>query len=355
MTRSTHPRPGAGAAADTRMEPSTILAVKLSSLGDIVHATPCVRALRRAHPAARIIMAVDQRFADVVRHDPNVNRLIEARRGSPWATWVQARRELGDESGTGFDLAIDFQGTWRSATWTYASGARVKGGRGGFRPGWHKVLRPDLSRHAVRVCADISERVGVAVADLNPALYVGEEDERVVGHLLKERGLPGEGFVVFNPFSRWTSKVWPFERYAELARRVRESANVVIIVSGGPGEEAHADELMRLMGRGDAVSLAGKLTLGQSMSLFKRARLMVTGDTGPMHVAAALGTRVVALFGPTFPERTGPWGEGHTVLQALRPPRHQAYRDDPGGTYMRAIELDGVCRAVLDALGRGAA
>ena len=334
--------------------PARILVVKLSSLGDVVHVTPCLKALRRAYPRAEIVMAVDQRFADVVRDDSNVNVLIRSRRvpGGTVAWWFQTVREIAPHRERPFDLAVDFQGTQRSALWVYASRARVKAGRGGWRPGWRVVIRPDFSRHAVRVCADIAERIGIPVRDLNPELHVADENDRMVGDLLKESGMPGEGFVVFNPFSRWRSKVWPFERYAELARRLREKVGAPMVVSGGPGEEGQADELMRLMRPGDAVSLAGKLTLGQSMALYKRSKLMVTGDTGPMHVAAALGTRVVALFGPTFPERTGPWGEGHVVLQALRPPRHHAYRTDRTGAYMEAIDVNSVFDAVQSVLGR---
>ena len=94
----------------------------------------------------------------------------------------------------------------------------------------------------------------------------------------------------------------------------------------------------------------GGLPLEESLALFARARLMVTGDTGPMHCAAALGVPVVALFGPTWPEHTGPWGPGHRVVQASRPPTHHAFRTDVEGRYIRAIDVTLVHRAVLDAL-----
>ncbi len=330
-----------------------ILIVKLSSMGDVIHVTPCVRALRRARPDAEILAAVDAPYADLLRRNPHLNGLVESHRvpGGPLAAWRQIGRDLDPFLREPFDLAIDFQGTWRSALWVYASRARVKAGRGKWRPGWQTTVEPDLSRHAVRVCADIAERVGVAVDNLNPELFTSEEDDRAVLDLLKRHGLPEPGYIVFNPFSRWPSKTWPAERYAEVAARVQKEKCVPIVITGGPGEEAQAAELLKLMPSPGVVSLAGQLTLGQSLCLFKRAPLMLTGDSGPMHAAAALGVRVVALFGPTLPERTGPWGEKHVVIQASRPAQHREYRTDDAGVHIRAIETETVCKAVLAALG----
>jgi ADP-heptose:LPS heptosyltransferase len=126
-----------------------------------------------------------------------------------------------------------------------------------------------------------------------------------------------------------------------------------MVITGGPGEEEQARALMQGLYPGVAVSLVGKLTLEQALCLYRRGILMVTGDSGPMHAAAALGTRVVALFGPTLPERTGPWGDKHIVIQELRPPSHHTYRSDHNKVYMRAISVEQVYRAVgtvLDAL-----
>ncbi len=131
------------------------------------------------------------------------------------------------------------------------------------------------------------------------------------------------------------------------------SFDLPIVVTGGPADLPLATELDALLGADAPVSLVGKLTLGQAFSVYRRATLMVTCDTGPMHAAAALGTRVVALFGPTWPERNGPWGEGHTVVQAKRPPIHRMYRYDARRTYMKAIDVDSVYEAVSAALQSG--
>lgn len=327
-----------------------ILVVKLSSLGDVVHVTPCLRALRQHFPNAEIVMAVEPQFAAVVRHNPHINTLIESRftgSGSfPLRVW-QLRRDFRDIE---IDLAIDFQGNKKSAAWIYGSRSTVKAGRGGTRPGWTLPMRPNLHQHAVQVCIDIVNGLGVPVFHPDPEIFLSESDETYLSSILSDLRAPQEGFVLINPFSVWPSKMWPLDRYAQLMQRLRDELHVPMIVTGGPSETAQAEELLRLLRPSTALSLVGKLTLGQALCLYRRARLMVTGDSGPMHAAAALGTQTVALFGPTLPERTGPWGKGHIVIQELRPTFHHAYQSDHDGKHIRAIGVQAVHEAVRSAL-----
>ena len=329
-----------------------VLVVKLSSLGDVVHVTPCLNAIRQSVPHAEIVMAVDRRFSAVVRHNPHVDRVIEASDGriGPMPDLLRIREELSSFRDRPFDVAIDFQGTRRSAMWVYASRATWKAGRGKVRPGWTLALQPDLNKHAILVCAEIANAVGVRVVDLHPEIFLSEKDDQELLATLKEHGAPEDGFVIVNPFNRWPSKTWPFERYAQTVRRLREDFRVPVVITGGPGEGQEAAEFVRYFPAGTAISLVGELSLDQALCLYRRALLMVTGDSGPMHAAAALGTRVVALFGPTLPERTGPWGEGHRVIQKMRPPFHHAYRADGGRMYMQAIDVETVYAAIAATL-----
>lgn len=329
-----------------------ILVVKLSSLGDVIHATPCLKAIRRSFPKAEIVMAVDSRFAPVVRHNPNLDVVIESQ---GWMSgtlgyfrWVL--KELAPFRDKPFELAVDLQGTPRSAAWIYLSRSRFMAGRGGWRPGWDVGFKPDLSRHAVRVCADIARLIGVELEDLETEIHLAEEDDSHLVRILTRAGLPLEGFILINPFSRWISKAWPVECYAELVARLRRDPRLPVVISGGPGEEADAVELLRLLASGSATSLVGQLSLGEALCLYRRARVFVTGDTGPMHAAAALGTPTVALFGPTLPERTGPWGTGHLVIHRSIPTFHHAYRSDLGRSHIRAIDVETVHRAVLSSV-----
>lgn len=332
-------------------EVRSILAVKLSSLGDVVHVTPCLRALRRHFPQARLTLAVDAPFADVVRHNLHLDEIISpAGRPGRWGRLVGIRQVLAGRPR--FDLAIDFQGNWRSALWVYLSRARVKAGRGTGRPGWAVRVRFDPTMHAVPFCAGILEALGLPVPDLTPEVFPDPAADERVRQLLGRAGLPARGFLLVNPFSRWASKAWPAERYAELITRVRGERPVPVVVTGGPGETGQGRALVGRLLSGAVLDLVGRLSLAESIALFGRAGLMVTGDSGPMHIAAALGTRVVALFGPTLPERTGPWGQLGAVIQARRPRKHRAYRSDSTGKYIRAIPVETVVRAVLSALDR---
>ena len=338
-----------------RVEPRRILAVKLSSFGDVVHVTPCLRALRHAFPDADIRVAIERRWADALRALPYVDGLIEASsrtRVTP-SYLLEIRRALAASPGR-FDLAIDFQGTRRSAAWIYASGARVKAGRGWPRPLWRAALRPDLSRHAVEVCADVCGRVATRVHDLSPELHTTAVDEERGARVLDEAGVPRDGFVLLNPFSRWDSKGLDVATAAEVAIRAAGLAGDRVVVTGGPDDAVRAADVVR-RSAACAISLAGRLTLAEALCLFRRARLMISCDSGPMHAAAALGTPVVALFGPTLPERTGPWGSEHVVLQAARPPEHHAYRSDGARRYMSALTVDAILAGLERALARTSA
>ena len=326
--------------------PVRILIVKLSSFGDIIHVTGALRAIRRALPHAELTLAVEHCWADVVRENPHVNALIECssrQRLSP-AYFAEVYRALSKRGK--FDIAIDFQGTRRSAVWVYLSGARLKLGRGRYRPGWQFSVEPDRTRHAVLISSDVCRELGVPVENPDPEIRTSCVEELRLDKFLDAEGIPHSGFILFNPFSRWNSKSWPEQNAADFLDLLKQRTGHQLILSGGPDNRLLAATLMRLLPPGTIRSLVGSLPLSQALCLFRRARLMISCDSGPMHAAAAFGVPVVALFGPTHPEHSGPWGPNHRVVQALRPPQHDAYRNDPGGAYMRALDGRTVFEAV---------
>ena len=336
-----------------RDRPVRVLVVKLSSLGDVIHATGALRAIRQALPLARIALAVEGRWRDVVCHNPNVDLLIES---SPQhrlslSYLSEIRRSLAEHGP--YDIAVDLQGNRRSAAWVYLSRARFKTGRGRFRPGWRRAIEPDLTQHAVTVCADICRSIGIGVGDPSPEIHTDVREEERIDQMLPEEGLPSKGSIVLNPFSRWPSKSWPLDNAADVIRRLQAATPRRLVLSGGPEDRDRAAALQHRLGPCAVPSLVGRLSLGGALCLFRRGRLMVSCDSGPMHAAAAFGVPTIALFGPTHPERTGPWGPCHRVIQARRPPTHHTYRADPEGSYMRLLDADVIVDAVLSELSKG--
>lgn len=335
-----------------------ILVVKLSSMGDIVFALPCFRALRECWPEARIVAAVNQEFAALLEESSAVDELL-VRRGTErirrlktlrQAAWSGLRNRFPR-----FDLAIDLQGNFHSAAWTYCSGARRIVGLGGRRPGWAFSLQPDFLRHAIDQNAAVLEALGVPVTNRVPVLSASSHDDAFVVDLLRRRGLPERDFLVVHPFTAWRSKEWPLARYASVLRALTRppGSKLTALVTGSGAEAAAAAGLCDAVASPSVVSLAGTLTLGQSLALWSRAALFLGGDTGALHASAALGVRTVALFGPTLPEVTGPVGAGRRIVQASRPAAHDEYRSPDGGRHMAAIPEQMVLDALRDLLPDG--
>jgi ADP-heptose:LPS heptosyltransferase len=190
-----------------------------------------------------------------------------------------------------------------------------------------------------------------------PTLPVADDDDAFVASVLRGRDLPDRGFLVVHPFTAWRSKEWPIDRYATvLSALARDSGpRPTAIVTGSADEAELARRLCDLVTGLRIASLAGELTLGQSLALWSRAGLFLGGDTGALHASAALGVRTLALFGPTWPEVTGPVGFGHRVIQASRPAAHDEYRSVDGGRHMAAIREETVLDALRELLSERAA
>jgi heptosyltransferase-1 len=280
-----------------------VLIVRLGALGDVVHAVPAVAAIRRAHPAARIHWLVERQHRAIVDLVTVVDRTIELERPSVGA-WVAAAREL---RATAYDVAIDFQGLMKSAVLARASGAaRVVG----FSI-WHlreKTARPFYSAsapaegahvirknlHLLRVIGIEDETIGFPIADvISPALEA-----------VRARA-DARPFALINPGAAWPNKRWPADRFGELAAFLREAAGLVPVVLWGPGEELLADAV--IAASANAAVAAPPTGISDLVALSRAAALVVSGDTGPLHIATAVGTPTVSVFGPTNPDRNGPW------------------------------------------------
>lgn len=331
------------------------LAVRLSSIGDVVHTLPAAAALRRlghdvvwlVEPAARVLLEGNPVARPIAAPAARVSR------------WRAARATLRTLRAARCDLALDFQGLWKSAAWARLSGARrVAGWDRPFRrePASALLLRERVRRAPART----------HVIDKNLALLEGlgfetggtyefplpplDHPAATVAAELARRGV--SEFAVLNPGGGWPGKLWPAEHFGALARGLR-AQGLTPLVTWGPGEEALADAVVSASD--GKAQRAFPTTLLELAALAQRARVFVAADTGPLHLACAVGAPVVGLYGPTDPERNGPFGRGSTVV-SRRPacfPCHRRNCATHAGV-MRGLPVDEVLAAAVAHRARAA-
>ena len=304
------------------MTPARVLIVRLGALGDVVHAIPVAAALRRAYPHARIDWLVSAKHREILDLVPVIDRrLVVNDRPStgsgPTAdpaggtSLVAAVRELRRAR---YDIAIDLQGLIKSALLARLSGApRVLGFSASYaREGLARLFYTDVhdpgrgglydareTRHVVDINLGVLALLGITGVR---AEFPLETPSSAAARTIVEQ--TGGRYALLNPGAAWPNKRWPPDRLAAVAVELRERHGVASVVLWGPGEESLAGEVVAAA-RGAAV-LSPKTTVGDLVAMARGAALMVSGDTGPTHIAAAVGTPIVGLYGPTRPVRNGP-------------------------------------------------
>jgi len=297
-----------------------ILFIKPSSLGDIVHAMPAFSAIRRAYPKARLSWLVKREWAGLVERIDGVDRVWPVE--STLKGWLSQVSLLRAEH---FDLVVDLQGLFRSAAIGWLSGSPLLVGFTNGREGspWfysRRVPVPQSEMHAVDRYLLVAKAVG-AVESGTPEFRfrIPQTDHDEVDRLLSRSGLtPGMSWVAMNVSARWPTKRWPAASFAEVADRLQQEGYGAVVMIGGPDERVDVAAVRAEM-KTPAIDLAGTTTVGLLPALLSKASVLITNDSGPMHIAAAVGTSVVALFGPTSAVRTGPYGVGHDVLTGKVP------------------------------------
>jgi lipopolysaccharide heptosyltransferase I len=296
------------------MAEQRILVVRLSSLGDIVHAFPAVSGLRSSFPNSEVVWVTHPKWEFLVKTAGLATDVwtVDTR------NWSNVRNALRRIRMHRFETAIDYQGLWKSAAIPFL--ARVPR-RIGFssetvRERGVPILYTDRVRaltaaHIADQNGDLSIRAGARspIGDVN--LRVPDEDEQVVRARIAKEGI--ENYVVLSPGGGWRSKCWPVERYGSLAAKILEEFGLQAVINVGPGEADLSAAVIRAAGNAQPLPFTG--SLGQLMALLKNATAVVAGDTGPLHLADALGAPVVAIFGPTDPARNGPFRRSGIVLR----------------------------------------
>jgi lipopolysaccharide heptosyltransferase I len=305
-----------------RLDLSRILIIKPSSLGDVIQAVPVAWALRGLAPQARIDWLVTPGCAGVVESVGCIDHVVpfdRHRYGRMW--WNPAA--LGSFAAfvlklrrTGYTTVVDLQGLFRSGFLSWASGAATRIGLSDAREGAGRFYTTVVQVPAAPISA--VDRYMLAAAALGTAadgprrfdLTMAEDTAAEARRILADEGLKdGQRYVVLVPGARWPTKRWPEERFAELAKRIQNQLGLATVLIGGPEDREIAARVAQ-----KAANLAGRTDLKTLAVVLRGAAGVITNDTGPMHLAAALGRPVVAIFGPTSAELAGPYGRGHVVL-----------------------------------------
>jgi lipopolysaccharide heptosyltransferase I len=287
------------------------LVVRLGSLGDIVHTFPAVAGLRESFPKAEIVWITHPRWKFLVESNSLASQVwpIESR------SWSSVREAIQRVRQGEWTASIDFQGLWKSALLPFLGGVKRRIGFSSatIREFGVPLLYTDRVRCTAKHIADQNGELSLKAGAQNGvapfSLQVPEADEATAVQTLRDANI--DRYIVLSPGGGWRSKCWPPERFGALCGKIRNELDLRCIVNYGPGENELAVEVRAASGRADPLLYDGEL--GPLMGLLRRALCIVGGDTGPLHLAVALGTPSVALFGPTDPARNGPYRQADRV------------------------------------------
>jgi lipopolysaccharide heptosyltransferase I len=326
----------------------SFLVVRLGSLGDLVHTLPAVAALRAGFPAARLDWVVEQKWSSLVQLVSVVDGVIPWRRSIPgWWTGLRGVRQ------DRYACALDFQGLYKSALLARLSGApRRIGFHSSFarEPGAARFYSQQVIPARAHV-AEMNLSLAVAAGAKNPdimefPLQVPEKEAAALREKLAREGV--SDFAVISPGGGWRSKCWPPERYGALCAELWRRLDIRVVMNAGPGEQDLAATVAATAGSARPVVFSPSLR--ELVALLSLARVVVAADTGPLHLAAALGRPVVGLFGPTDPARNGPLPRG-TVLRNASDQETTYRRSESYSPSMLALCVQKVAGAVERELG----
>jgi heptosyltransferase I len=348
-----------------------LLIVRLSAMGDVIHTLPAVQALREAFPQAHIGWLIEERWAELLcaagssRRGPRsgLRPLVDEVHTVNLKAWGKSLLSMStvqriatvwnDVRDAHYEAAVDLQGSMRSAVLARLSGARVRYGAAEPRESpaslWYTRKVVVHGRHVVEQNLSIAEavigcEVKRSVEDISCELPCDPAAEARTEQGLAHRGI--RDLAILNPGAGWGAKRWPAERYGEVARMLAD-AGICPMVNYGPGEE---DLFRAVLAASGSQARPTKGTITELIALTRRARLFIGGDTGPLHLAAALRVPVVAIYGPTDPARNGPYGTRSIVLRSAESVTSHARRAE-ADEGMLAIGSEAVVAAANRLLG----
>ena len=302
-----------------------ILILKPSSLGDVIHALPVLRLLKLHYPAAEIFWWIDYALAPLIDGDPDLTGIVrfERKRWSKPQYWPEMIRSIRSLRAQKFDLVIDLQCLARSGAFAWLANGKQLIGLDEVREGARgfydlAVPRKSFHTHAVDWYLSILPPLGVPVH--KNFSWLPERPE--VADEVKRKWFSNPTnckWIALQPGARWKNKRWPIQHFAELVRALAQKFPSARFAVLGGKDDAPLGEMISQAAPEKVLNLCGATTLPEMIECVRRCDLLVTNDTGPMHVAAALNKPLVALFGPTEPRRTGPYGQLENVLRLNLP------------------------------------
>ena len=325
-----------------------ILLIRLSSLGDIVLTTPAIRAIRAHHPNDYIAMLVGKQSADVLRENPHLNEIIEFNRSAKdTGEMLRTIRNLREKK---FGLAIDFQRKFRTELLMFFSGASERIGKGRLCT----IRVADIeNKHATERYFDLLHAAGIPAENRHLEMFISTSEKEGVSSAFKEVGINQMQLKVgLFPGAAWKLREWMPRRFAAIGDRLVQHFKAQVIIFGGPKERKLVHTVSNLMHE-QAFTFAGTLGIRQLAACIETCDLFLTNDTGPMHIATAVGTPTVALFGPGNHVKFQPLGELHTMIRHDVPcsPCKQFTNKCKNNICMKKITVDEVWDAICKKLG----
>jgi heptosyltransferase-1 len=334
--------------------PRRLLLLRLGSMGDIIHALPVAATLRAAFPSAHIAWLVDQRWRPLLDAVEGLDAVLSVPRDG----WTGIRRSIARVRREQFETVVDVQGLYKSAILARLSGAPLRVGfdraaarESGASMFYNLRVSPPFG-HRISKNLALAAALGAGPnrkddrqASPNSALFpmrVPAEAQARVGEMLQSTG--AAAYFMLSPGGGWLAKCWPAERYGELHRRLAARLGLRGVVTYGPGERALAEAVRASAGSPEPLLL--ELDLPQLMAALRGARFFAGADTGPLHLAVALGTPVVGLYGPTDPAQTGPYSREDVVVRNARPDETTYRRGSSYAPSMLSITVEQVEEAV---------
>ena len=303
-----------------------IMVVKLSAIGDVIHALPVSYAIKETFPDAKLTWVVEPPAYEILQMNPYIDKIIlfhkkEFKTFSGFISkFFPFKQEIQEEP---YDAVLDLQGLFKSAAIAFFAKSNVKVGICNMREMSNHVSRPVIGKHAhghiVERYLDTARAIGCKVEKVLFPLEIPQDEEDKTKILMEKSGIRSEvPYVVFAVGANWPNKRWSIDNFALLSDWLYDMKVMPVIIGNGPVDEQRANDIEAMI-EIPPINLVNKTNWAQLAYIIKNSRLVVGGDTGAVHLAAALGTRTIMLMGPTDANRNGPYGQIENAIEVDRP------------------------------------